>query len=78
MTELVNNNHKVEAKLYGENIAQLPLDLFIPPDALEVYLESFEGPLDLLLYLNSFGIYEISLDIFETKFYFLINSIYQH
>ena len=51
MTELVNNNHKVEAKLYGENIAQLPLDLFIPPDALEVYLESFEGPLDLLLYL---------------------------
>ena len=50
MTELVNNN-KVEAKLYGENIAQLPLDLFIPPDALEVYLESFEGPLDLLLYL---------------------------
>jgi len=51
MTELVNNNHKVEAKLFGENIAQLPLDLFIPPDALEVYLESFEGPLDLLLYL---------------------------
>ena len=51
MTELVNNNHKVEAKLYGENIAQLPLDLFIPPEALEVYLESFEGPLDLLLYL---------------------------
>ena len=51
MTELVNNNHRVEAKLYGENIAQLPLDLFIPPDALEVYLESFEGPLDLLLYL---------------------------
>ena len=51
MTELENNNHKVEAKLYGENIAQLPLDLFIPPDALEVYLESFEGPLDLLLYL---------------------------
>ena len=50
MTELINNN-KVEAKLYGENIAQLPLDLFIPPDALEVYLESFEGPLDLLLYL---------------------------
>ena len=50
MTELINNN-KVEAKLYGENIVQLPLDLFIPPDALEVYLESFEGPLDLLLYL---------------------------
>ncbi len=51
MAELINNSHNFDAKLYGENIAQLPLDLFIPPEALEVYLESFEGPLDLLLYL---------------------------
>ncbi|WP_223812471.1 segregation and condensation protein A, partial [Pseudomonas savastanoi] len=29
----------------------MPLDLYIPPDALEVFLEAFEGPLDLLLYL---------------------------
>ena len=35
----------------GEPIKQLPADLFIPPEALEVFLESFEGPLDLLLYL---------------------------
>jgi segregation and condensation protein A len=35
----------------GEAVRQLPMDLYIPPDALEVVLEVFEGPLDLLLYL---------------------------
>ncbi len=39
------------AKVYGEPVIELPLDLYIPPDALEVVLEAFEGPLDLLLYL---------------------------
>jgi segregation and condensation protein A len=39
------------AKLYGEPVIELPRDLYIPPDALEVILEAFEGPLDLLLYL---------------------------
>ena len=39
------------AKLYGEPVIELPSDLYIPPDALEVMLEAFEGPLDLLLYL---------------------------
>jgi segregation and condensation protein A len=39
------------ARIYGEPLVELPLDLYIPPDALEVFLESFEGPLDLLLYL---------------------------
>jgi segregation and condensation protein A len=39
------------AKLYGEPVIELPHDLYIPPDALEVILEAFEGPLDLLLYL---------------------------
>ena len=39
------------ARLYGEPLFQLPQDLYIPPDALEVFLEAFEGPLDLLLYL---------------------------
>src|SRR4051812_28549114 len=39
------------AKLYGETVIELPLDLYIPPDALEIVLEAFEGPLDLLLYL---------------------------
>jgi segregation and condensation protein A len=39
------------AKLYGEPVFELPHDLYIPPDALEIVLEAFEGPLDLLLYL---------------------------
>ncbi len=41
----------LNAKIKGEAFTELPQDLYIPPDALEVYLESFEGPLDLLLYL---------------------------
>src|SRR5256714_924387 len=39
------------AKIYGETLIDLPVDLYIPPDALEILLEVFEGPLDLLLYL---------------------------
>src|SRR6476660_8702595 len=39
------------ARVYGEPVNELPQDLYIPPEALEVFLESFEGPLDLLLYL---------------------------
>jgi len=39
------------AIILGEPLALLPEDLYIPPDALEVFLEAFEGPLDLLLYL---------------------------
>lgn len=39
------------AKVYGEPFLEVPQDLYIPPDALEVFLEQFEGPLDLLLYL---------------------------
>lgn len=39
------------ARLYGEPVLELPKDLYIPPDALEVFLDAFEGPLDLLLYL---------------------------
>ncbi len=39
------------AIVQGEQVTQLPQDLYIPPDALEVFLDAFEGPLDLLLYL---------------------------
>ncbi len=39
------------AVVHGKAYTQLPQDLYIPPDALEVFLEAFEGPLDLLLYL---------------------------
>lgn len=41
----------VWARLNGEPLTELPQDLYIPPEALRVFLETFEGPLDLLLYL---------------------------
>lgn len=40
-----------QVRIKGETLSELPQDLYIPPDALEVYLDTFEGPLDLLLYL---------------------------
>jgi segregation and condensation protein A len=52
------------ARLYGEPLFKLPTDLYIPPDALEVFLEAFEGPLDLLLYLirkQNFNILDIPM-----------------
>ncbi|MEE9331679.1 MAG: ScpA family protein [Methylophilaceae bacterium] len=53
-----------EIRIKGESLTQLPQDLYIPPDALEVYLDSFEGPLDLLLYLirkNNLDILDIPM-----------------
>lgn len=47
----------------GREVVELPTDLYIPPDALEVFLETFEGPLDLLLYL----IRRENLDILDIK-----------
>ena len=52
------------ARLYGKPVHELPQDLYIPPDALEVFLETFEGPLDLLLYLirkQNFDILDIPM-----------------
>jgi segregation and condensation protein A len=49
------------AKIRGEPMTELPPDLYIPPEALSVFLEAFEGPLDLLLYL----IRRHSLDILD-------------
>ncbi len=50
-TELLEPEQLRLALVYGEAFTELPQDLYIPPDALEVFLEAFEGPLDLLLYL---------------------------
>ena len=49
------------ARLYGEALLEMPRDLYIPPDALEIILDAFEGPLDLLLYL----IRKANLDILD-------------
>ncbi len=52
------------ARIHGEPILAVPEDLYIPPDALEVFLETFEGPLDLLLYLirkNNLDVLDIQM-----------------
>jgi segregation and condensation protein A len=51
MTDIAVPVEPHQPKVYGEPLAALPRDLYIPPDALEIYLDAFEGPLDLLLYL---------------------------
>ena len=60
------------ARLYGEPLFDLPRDLYIPPDALQVFLEAFEGPLDLLLYLirkQNFNILDIPMAAVVTRQY---------
>ena len=52
-----------QVKIKGETLTELPQDLYIPPDALEVFLDTFEGPLDLLLYL----IRKHNLDILDIQ-----------
>ncbi|WP_322996197.1 ScpA family protein [Castellaniella sp.] len=57
-------DHIALARLYGEPLFAIPQDLYIPPDALEVFLEAFEGPLDLLLYLirkQNFNVLDIPM-----------------
>ncbi|MBA6390738.1 segregation/condensation protein A [Colwellia sp. BRX10-3] len=59
------------ALLRGEAIVEKPQDLFIPPDALEVILEMFEGPLDLLLYLirkQKFDILDLPISPITTQY----------
>ena len=61
-TEVVD--HVAVARLYGEPLFSVPQDLYIPPDALEIFLETFEGPLDVLLYLirkQNFNILDIPM-----------------
>ena len=69
------------ARLYGEPLFQLPQDLYIPPDALEVFLEAFEGPLDLLLYLirkQNFNILDIPLADVTRQYLEYVEQIRRH
>jgi segregation and condensation protein A len=68
------------ARLYGEPLFKLPQDLYIPPDALEVFLEAFEGPLDLLLYLirkQNFNILDIPLASVTRQYLEYVDQIRQ-
>ena len=69
------------ARLYGEPLFRLPHDLYIPPDALEVFLEAFEGPLDLLLYLirrQNFNILDIPLASVTRQYLDYVEQIRRH
>jgi len=66
------------ARLYGEPLFSMPLDLYIPPDALEVFLEAFEGPLDLLLYLirkQNFNILDIPMAPLTRQYLVYVDEI---
>jgi segregation and condensation protein A len=66
------------ARLYGEPLFALPTDLYIPPDALEVFLEAFEGPLDLLLYLirkQNFNILDIPMAAVTRQYLVYVDEI---
>jgi segregation and condensation protein A len=69
------------ARLYGEPLFRMPTDLYIPPDALEVFLEAFEGPLDLLLYLirkQNFNILDIPMAQVTLQYLEYIEQIRKH
>jgi len=69
------------ARLYGEPLFRMPQDLYIPPDALEVFLEAFEGPLDLLLYLirkQNFNILDIPLASVTRQYLDYVDQIRRH
>ncbi|OON62266.1 segregation/condensation protein A [Massilia sp. KIM] len=69
------------ARLYGEPLTRLPNDLYIPPDALEVFLEAFEGPLDLLLYLirkQNFNILDIPMAQVTLQYLKYVEQIRAH
>ena len=69
------------ARLYGEPLFRMPHDLYIPPDALEVFLEAFEGPLDLLLYLirkQNFNILDIPLASVTRQYLDYVDQIRKH
>ncbi len=76
MPEVID--HVAVARLYGEPLFAMPLDLYIPPDALEVFLEAFEGPLDLLLYLirkQNFNILDIPMAAVTRQYLVYVDEI---
>jgi len=69
------------AYIHGQPMAEMPQDLYIPPDALEVALESFQGPLDLLLYLirrNNLDPLDIPMAQLTLQYIGYIEAMQQH
>src|SRR5487761_2054971 len=69
------------ARIHGEPLLELPLDLYIPPDALELVLENFAGPLDLLLYLirrHNLDVLDIPMAELTRQYLSYIELLQQH
>lgn len=69
------------AYIAGKAVTELPLDLYIPPDALEVFLEAFEGPLDLLLYLikrQNIDILEVDVALITDQYMAYVDLMEAH
>ncbi|MDO8292306.1 MAG: ScpA family protein [Gallionella sp.] len=69
------------ASIHGEPMLQMPLDLYIPPDALELVLETFQGPLDLLLYLirkHNLDVLDIPMAELTRQYLGYIELLQQH
>jgi segregation and condensation protein A len=77
---ILTENHTIDwrdgllARVKGEPVTELPTDLYIPPDALQVFLEAFEGPLDFLLYL----IKKQNIDILDIPMAKITNQYMQY
>ncbi len=88
MTDTESSNQELRpqtempfAYVAGKAITQLPQDLYIPPDALEVFLEAFEGPLDLLLYLikrQNIDILDIDVSLITEQYMAYVDLMESH
>lgn len=68
-------------RLYGQPLLEMPKDLYIPPDALEIILEAFEGPLDLLLYLirkSNIDILDIPMAPLTSQYLVYVEAMRRH
>jgi segregation and condensation protein A len=78
MSEVQPQSH---ARIHGEPMLQMPLDLYIPPDALELVLDAFQGPLDLLLYLirkHNLDVLDIPMAELTRQYLSYIELLQQH
>ncbi|HUL42084.1 MAG TPA: ScpA family protein [Burkholderiales bacterium] len=77
----MNQPEAVIARLYGEPVLEVPQDLYIPPDALEVFLDTFEGPLDVLLYLirkNNLNVLDIPMAELTRQYMAYVDMMHAH
>lgn len=78
---MADTQQSTVAWIFGQPVTEVPQDLFIPPDALKVILRSFEGPLDLLLYLirkQNIDVLDIPMLTITEQYLAYINSMQQH